>query len=62
VAQFFYVPDFFWHPTNSITALTEALFFGFLQPLFIIHSFCQCFDVLQCFDAHGWAAGRASGL
>ena len=22
----------------------------------------QCFEVLQCFDAVGWAAGRASGL
>jgi len=22
----------------------------------------QCFDCLQCFDAVGWAAGRASGL
>ena len=22
----------------------------------------QCFDGLQCFDAVGWAAGRASGL
>ena len=21
-----------------------------------------CFDCLQCFDAVGWAAGRASGL
>ena len=22
----------------------------------------QCFEYLQCFDAFGWAAGRASGL
>jgi len=29
--------------------------------LFVLVIYCQCF-YLQCFDAVGWAAGRASGL
>jgi len=42
------------HPTNSIKALKAASTEGSFSD-----SFNHC---LQCFDAVGWAAGRASGL
>jgi len=29
---------------------------------YILTSFCHLFESQQCFDAVGWAAGRASGL
>ena len=29
---------------------------------FIFQLLLQCFDCLQCFDAVGWASGRASNL
>jgi len=49
-------------------SLSSHLFPDFIY-LFIFHIFCWEFPViviadycLQCFDAVGWAAGRASGL
>jgi len=55
-------------PTNSIKAL-KAVFFGQRNELQIYHRnfllMHNCKDLsfgLQCFDAVGWAAGRASGL
>jgi len=40
------------HPTNSVKALN----------IMIITELLILFCCLQCFDAVGWAAGRASGL
>ena len=40
-------------------SVREGLFSSTLFLLFIVDDQCSC---LQCFDAVGWVAGRASGL
>ena len=44
-------------PNFSLSVVFFNRFFGISVFIFVNETFC-----LQCYDAVGWAAGRASGL
>jgi len=44
------------------TSSEEGSCNGSIIVMVIFYKLLQCFECLQCFDAVGWAAGRASGL
>ena len=52
----------FWLLLYLLVMLVALVFSALVTALQFFLQFCVTCDCLQCFDAVGWAAGRASGL